>query len=84
MMEDSGTKSRPESAGGSPLEARVRIFERLATEVARLNFYTTRGKAGIPSLSGKWVDHTLLVYMSQPKRKDVPSSYVHQSRDIMG
>ncbi|CAL5225975.1 g8777 [Coccomyxa viridis] len=43
-MEDRGTKGRPESAGGSPLEARVRIFERLATEVARLKFYAARGK----------------------------------------
>ena len=42
---ESGAKGRPESAGGSPLEARVRIFERLASEVAKLNFYTARGKA---------------------------------------
>lgn len=49
-MEDSSMKVCPESAGGSPLEARVRIFERLASEVARLNFYTTRGKVGVPPL----------------------------------
>ena len=42
---EEGAAGRPESAGGSPLEARVRIFERLASEVARLNFYTARGKA---------------------------------------
>ena len=42
---ESCAKGRPESAGGSPLEARVRIFERLASEVAKLNFYTARGKA---------------------------------------
>ncbi|CAL5224024.1 g6644 [Coccomyxa viridis] len=42
--DDSGTMSRPESAGGKPLEARVQIFERLATAVARLSFYTACGK----------------------------------------
>ena len=46
-MESSSAMNRPDSAGGSPLEARVRIFERLASEVARLNFYTARGKASI-------------------------------------
>ena len=74
-MEDSGTKGRPESAGGSPLEARVRIFERLATEVARLNFYTTRGKAGILSLPDKRFHRTLLVCMSPPEINDFLSSH---------
>ena len=44
-MESGGKQQRPDSASGSPLESRVRIFERLASEVARLNFYTARGKA---------------------------------------
>lgn len=32
--------------GRSGLDARVRMFERLASEVARLNFYAVRGKVG--------------------------------------
>ena len=32
----------------SSLEARVRMFERLASEVARLNFYAVRGKVHLP------------------------------------
>lgn len=40
---EGGTKERP--GNGSSLEARTRIYERLASEVARLNFYTARGKA---------------------------------------
>jgi hypothetical protein len=53
---ESGAKGRPESAGGSPLEARVRIFERLASEVAKLNFYTARGKARYhPGVVGKFL-----------------------------
>lgn len=30
------------------LDARVRMFERLASEVARLNFYAVRGKVHVP------------------------------------
>ena len=82
-MEDHGTKGRPESAGGSPLEARVRNFERLATEVARLNFYAACGKAGIPSLPGKRFDHTLLVCMSPPGIKDVSPFNLYHSWGIL-
>jgi hypothetical protein len=40
----------PDKAGSpardASLDDRVRMFERLASEVARLNFYTARGKVG--------------------------------------
>ena len=42
-----GKQQRPDSASSSPLESRVRVFERLASEVARLNFYSA---ASVPSL----------------------------------
>lgn len=51
----------PEKPGGrhrSSLDARVRIFERLASEVARLNFYAVRGKVG--RLSGLPLWHAVL------------------------
>jgi len=35
------------SGGWGSLDARVRMFERLASEVARLNFYAVRGKVGL-------------------------------------
>lgn len=48
----------PEKPGGrhrSSLDARVRMFERLASEVARLNFYAVRGKvsASLGCLCGR-------------------------------
>ncbi len=48
LAEISGMEAgqRPGSAtsGGAGLDARVRMFERLASEVARLNFYAARGQ----------------------------------------
>ena len=44
-LEKGGKQQRPDSASSSLLESRVRVFERLASEVARLNFYAARGKA---------------------------------------
>ena len=53
-MEEGGARPGSARTGGASsgaaadLDARVRMFERLASEIARLNFYATRGK--VPSL----------------------------------
>ena len=38
------TGSAKSGGAAADLDARVRMFERLASEVARLNFYAARGK----------------------------------------
>ena len=74
-MENGGKQQRPDSASASPLESRARILERLASEVARLNFYTARGKASSQLTALTLQSNPFLFSVCSPQRPYVPMSY---------